>query len=126
MSGAGAGGFVIACVALWDRGSARPMRWLVTIAGEILFSCASTMDSAATTSQPPTRKKVRTGIPPSLRFRKKCCLGSTGLQILLSATDRTLGQSHAHLYLAPVQTRARLHLSYRHSCISVLSRAGRS
>jgi hypothetical protein len=38
------------------------MRWLVTIAGEVSFSFASTTKSDATSTEPTTNKKARTGI----------------------------------------------------------------
>src|SRR5262245_28204930 len=112
MSGAGAGAVARVLVALSYRGAGRPVRWLVTITGELFFSnVASATNSNAKSTEPTTAKKVRTGIGacPPAGFRKKHRSGSTGPQKWPSATDQT--QSHAHLYQATVQLRAHLYLS---------------
>src|SRR5262245_11447008 len=64
MSGAGAGALVRVFIAfaLSYRGAGRPLRWLVTIAGEPFSSVASATNSSATSTEPTTAKKARTGI----------------------------------------------------------------
>jgi hypothetical protein len=44
------------------RGAGRPVRWLVTIAGEVFSSVASAKNSNATSTEPTTEKKARIGI----------------------------------------------------------------
>jgi len=68
MSGAGAGVFVKVFFALWYCGSGRPVRWLVTIAGELVFSSlASTTNSSAVRTKPAIARSVRAGIAVFLR-----------------------------------------------------------
>src|SRR5262245_44732856 len=65
MSGAGAGSVVRVFIAfaLSYRGAGRPVRWLVTITGESLgSSVASATNSNASSTEPTTAKKARTGI----------------------------------------------------------------
>src|SRR5215467_11890213 len=64
MSGAGAGASVRIFVVLWYWGSGRPVRWLVTIAGEPLFfsSFASATNSNAVRTKPATATNMRAGI----------------------------------------------------------------
>jgi len=63
MSGAGAAVFVRVLVALWYWDSGRPVRWLVTIAGELLFfSFASATNSSAVRTKPATARNERAGI----------------------------------------------------------------
>src|SRR5262249_2703335 len=60
MSRAGASLFVRVLGALWYWGSGRPMRWLVTIAGELLFfSFASATNSSAVRTKPATARNAR-------------------------------------------------------------------
>jgi hypothetical protein len=75
-AGAGAGAVVRVFVAsLSYRGAGRPVRWLVTITGASLCSSvASATNSNATSTEPTTAKKARTGIgarEPSLNSRRK-------------------------------------------------------
>src|SRR4029453_6505400 len=64
MSGAGAVAVarVFIAFALSYRGAGRPVRWLVTIAGEVFSSVASAKNSNATSTEPTTEKKARIGI----------------------------------------------------------------
>jgi hypothetical protein len=62
MSGAGADPVVRGFIALSYRGAGRPVRWLVTIAGEVFSSVASAKNSNATSTEPTTEKKARIGI----------------------------------------------------------------
>ena len=63
MSGEGAGVFVRVLLALWYWGSGRPVRWLVTIAGKLLFfSFASATNSSAVSTKPTTERRARAGI----------------------------------------------------------------
>src|SRR5262245_57757636 len=94
MSGAGAGALVRVFIAfaLLYRGAGRPVRWLVTIAGELFSSVASATNSNATSTEPTTAKKPRIGIGAyrGVGFRKKYRSVSSSGQKSPSATDRTL------------------------------------
>src|SRR5262249_1267635 len=69
MSGAGAGVFVRVLLVLWYWGSGRPMRWLVTIAGELLsFSFGSATNSSAVRTKPATARNARAGISTFLLY----------------------------------------------------------
>src|SRR5215472_5625137 len=73
MSGAGADAMVRVFIALalpcGDAG--RPVRWLVIIAGEVFSSVASAKNSNATSTEPTTAKKARTGIGAFRRYSER-------------------------------------------------------
>src|SRR5262245_31395168 len=116
MSGAGADAVVSVLIAVWYRGAGRPVRWLVTIAGELSSSVASATNSNANSTEPTTAKKARTGITAFRYVNKKYRSGSSGLKKWPPATSQTPVRWLAHLYVH-LSSRGSLRLGDRKSVV---------